>query len=95
MYLISAVLSFAGLAAALLVFVLNILCILRKKAIGGALFYLAISAFYGYTLVISLIRQSSGLSCAVSPVRTLLIEGVLLILHLHFAWDSLKALRQS
>ncbi len=94
-FLLSTVLSFAGLGAAAAVFGTGIYLLIKStgKVRIMAISYLAISAFYGYSLAINLIRQSSGIRCAMAPLQTLVIYGGLLLLHLYFLWDIIKEIK--
>ena len=91
-FILSTILSFLGLAAAAAVLLLNLFRLHRhgfRWDVGG---YLAISLFYGWRLILSLRQQFTGIACALTPERTLLVYGGLLLLHIGFAWDSWRSL---
>ena len=94
-FLLSTILSFAGLGAAIALFIASLLLLLKKagKSRYLSLLYLGISGFYGYSLTVNLIRQSSGIRCAMAPLQTLVVYGGLLALHLYFLWDTLRLLK--
>lgn len=93
-FMLSTVLSFAGLLAAVAVLIVHLLCLLRTSAKLSSASFMAVSIFYGYTLIANLIRQSSGLACAISPIRTLVVYGGLLVLHLYFFGEGIQTLKK-
>lgn len=89
-FVLSTLLSFAGLAAALLVLTACILLLWKTKERLTPLLYLASSSFFGFTVISSLIRQKSGIACAMPTDRMLLLYGGLILLHLYFLFDLMK-----
>lgn len=93
-FLLSTLLSFAGVAAALAV----LLAAGALARLGGgrapALLCMAVSAAYGASQLAVLARQQSGLACALAPGRTLLLHGTLLAVHLVLLGGLLRRLRQ-
>ncbi|MBC8584891.1 hypothetical protein [Youxingia wuxianensis] len=93
-FILSTILSFVGIGIALAVIIVNVLILFRPGSKWLSVLYTAISLWYGGTLVSSLIRQSSGIYCAMTPEKTLLIYGGLVLLHFYFLWDSVKLLKR-
>ena len=91
MFELATVSSFAGLAAALGVVVAAVVR-LRRGFGWLPLGYAAVAVWYAITLIQGLIRQSTGIVCAIPAWRTLLVYGGLLVLHLWSLYDLLHAL---
>ena len=92
---VSTVLTFAGLAAALLVLGVNLYALFRgTRPRWTPMLYGGVSILYGWSLLTAFLRQHSGLTCAMTPEKTLLLYGGLLLLHLYFLWDSIRTLRR-
>ena len=93
-FLLSTLLSVAGVAAALAVR----LAAGALVKLGGRrvppLLCMAVSAAYGASQLIALARQQSGLACALVPGRTMLLHGALLAVHLGLLGGLLRRLRQ-
>ena len=74
-FVLSTLLSFAGVAAALAV----LLAAGALVKLGGnrapPLLCMAVSAAYGASQLAVLARQQSGLACALAPGRTVLLHG--------------------
>ena len=90
-FLLSTILSFLGLGAAAAVFLLNLMRLYRQGFRWDSAGYLVISLIYAWRLIQSLRQQFTGIACALTPEKTLLIYGGLLLLHLGFAWDSWRS----
>ncbi|WP_312640325.1 hypothetical protein [Hydrogenoanaerobacterium sp.] len=93
-FILSTVISFLGLGVAFAVLITNTLYIKQTKHKFSALLYMSISLVYGFALITSLVRQSSGIACAMTPQSTLVIYGGLVLLHLYFLWDTLKSSKE-
>ena len=89
-FLLSTLLFFCGLAAALSVLAINLVLVLRSARDLAALLYLAVSLFYSASLVYVLARQGTGVACAQASGTQLALYGALLLLHLFFLSDSLR-----
>ena len=93
-FVLSTLLSFAGVAAALAV----LLAAGALVKLGGnratPLLCMAVSAAYGASQLAVLARQQSGLACALAPGRTVLLHGALLAVHLVLLGGLLRRLRQ-
>lgn len=94
-FILSSVLMFAGLAFAIGVLFLNGMILFRTRRAGPCLIYIGVAGFYAYSVIGALIRQSTGIACALSPWRTLLLYGGLLLLHIYFLFDSLGDFRKA
>ena len=93
-FVLSTLLSFAGVAAALAV----LLAAGALVKLGGnrapPLLCMAVSAVYGASQLAVLARQQSGLACARAPGRAVLLHGALLAVHLVLLGGLLRRLRQ-
>ena len=89
-FILSTVLSFAGIGIGICVIAINIYCVFKSKSKIIPILYTSISSYYIYSLISNLIRESSGVICARTPLEALLVFGILAVLHGYFLIDSFK-----
>lgn len=87
-YSLSTLLLIAGLCAAAGVLVCSIPRLPRLPRRFAA--YAPVACLYGGAALRALLRQYSGVSCAMTPPRALLLYGLLLAAHLYFLWDAVN-----
>lgn len=94
-FILSTLLFFCGLAAALSVLVVSLVLVARGAQDLAALAYLSVSLFFGASLVYALARQGTGVACAQASGGQLALYGALLILHLLFLLDLLRKAKKT
>ena len=94
-FILSTLLFFCGLAAALSVLAVSLVLVVRSARSLFPLLYLALSLFYSASLVYALARQGPGVACAQASGGQLALYGALLVLHLLFLFDLLKRAKAS
>lgn len=93
-FVVSTVMSFLGIGLAIGVLGVNIYNLIQNEKKYIPVLYLAVSGYYIYTLLNNLIRQSSGLVCAMPPLKTIVIYVGLALLHMYFLYDSVKLMKK-
>ena len=90
--ILSTLLFFCGLGIGAAVILVSLIHVVggRRRLVSGA--YILMGCGYGGICVYHLVRQSSGVACAMAPVSQLAIFGGLLLLHLFFLIDGIRTL---
>ena len=93
-FLLSTLLSFAGLAAALSVAAAAGVLFFRSRERRAPLAYGGLAAVYCLLAAGNLLRQQDGLACALPDGRALALQALLFALMLWFLRDLMRRLRQ-
>ena len=90
--ILSTLLFFCGLGIGAAVILVSLIHVAggRRRLVSGA--YILMGCGYGGICVYHLIRQSSGVACAMAPISQLAIFGGLLLLHIFFLIDGIRTL---
>lgn len=93
-FILSTVLLFAGLAAAVAIIGVNSLIISSSPKRAKPTIYIAVAAVYSAVLIFTLIKQSGGIACTIPSAKDLILYAVMLALELFFLYDSLVKYRE-
>ena len=90
--ILSTLLFFCGLGIGVAVVLVSLIHLAggRRRLVFGA--HALMGCGYGGICVYNLIRQSSGVACAMTPISQLAIFGGLLLLHIFFLIDGIRTL---
>lgn len=93
-FAVSTILFFAGAGVALAVILVQLVLIWKEKRKLSSLLTIAVAGVTCGAMIVALVQQNSGTACAMLSVRTLVVCGVLLLLHISILWDSMRQIKK-